>query len=74
MPLPRSVVPLARHVFPPRLRLANGLAALSLLVVLTAVALPVRGAATPLYPDLAVLPPRDLQLDRTDRSALRRRR
>ena len=37
-----------------------------LAIILAGVIPPVLAAGTPLYPDLQVLPPRDLQLDRTD--------
>ena len=43
-----------------------GVAGAALFMMLWAVMPGAHAAGTPLYPDLAVLPPRDLQLDRTD--------
>jgi hypothetical protein len=43
-----------------------GVACLSVALVLGSIIPPALAAGTPLYPDLGVLPPRDLQLDRTD--------
>jgi hypothetical protein len=60
--------PSASPTLPTIVRIGVALAALAVMVgVAVSSAIPdARAAGSPLYPDLAVLPPRDLQLDRTD--------